>query len=304
MSTNGDELISISISPINNSSTTNSQQVYQLPYPIKLNGYDIALSSLQIYNSIFNITAAYGDNLLQYNFPGASSNPYTVFFPDGSYSISDIGNFIQFVMQQNGHYLVDSAGNNVYYISLVPNAAYYAVTVTCTPVPASLPAGWSNPNNITLSGQTPQLIIPNPTASATYTMNQLLGFQSGTYPASPQSTIYQINSNGQGAAGVPQISPVTAWNVNVNWVQSSNFNPNPQTIMTFVPTVSTGELINVQPLYPIWLKCMGTQFPNLVVSFTDQNGLPLNLKDGNITSNFYLRKTSGVGSQANGAAIR
>lgn len=286
------ELNQISITPANDIGPLPAQLIYNLPYPIKLSGYDVALASTFLYYSWPNITAVYGDNLLQYNFPGAGANPYSVAFPDGQYALSDIGNFLEFVMAQNGHYLVDNNGNNVYYISLVANPVYYAVTVTCTPVPAVLPAGWTNPNGIVLSGQTPQLIVPVPSASATYTMNELIGFQSGTYPAAPQATIFQINSNGVGDAGIPQISPVSAVNLNLNLVSSSYFNTNPSTIYSFSPNTTYGSQIQITPYQYVWLKCVDNQFSQIQVTFTDQNGNILQAKDSNIIVNLYLRKTS------------
>lgn len=277
---------SLSLTPVNNSSNQNNVLTYNLNYPFNLTGHDVCLASAFLYYSWPNVTASYGDNLLQYIFPGAPANPYNVLLPDGQYSISDIGNFLQFTMLQNGHYLLDNNNQPVYYLDLVPNSVYYSATLTASPVPAALPAGWSNPGGITLSGNTPQLVVPVPSITATYTMNELIGFSSGSYPPAPQATEYQINSNN----GVPQISPVSAVNINLNVVTSSYFNANPQTIYAFSPNVSYGSQIAIQPYQYVWLKAVDNQFSQIQVTFTDQNGNALNLLDPNIIVNLYFRK--------------
>jgi hypothetical protein len=297
------DLQSISMNPGNDSAAANYQLQYQLPYPITLSGYDVALSSLFLFYSWPNITAlpgGYGDNILQYNFPGATgTNPTTVTFANGQYGLDDIGNYIQFTMGQNGQYLLDQNGDPVYYLTVITNPTYYAATIVATPVPASLPSGWSNPNSIDLSGLTPQLIIPAPQAGATYTMNQLLGFQSGTYPPTPQSTLYMINSNGTGDAGVPQITPTNAVNVNLNIVSSSYFNVNPSTIYTFSATDTVyGAQIQIIPPALLWLKCIDNQFTQLVITLTDQNGMNLTNLDNQIVCGLYFRKLEGSKSIA------
>lgn len=285
------ELQTISLNPGNDSSPNNNELVYVLPYPLKLTGYDCALASLFLFNSWPNITSAYGNNILRYNFPGAGANPYLVLFPNGNYSLDGIGEFLQFQMATNGHYLVDGNGNNVYFLSLVVNPTYYAITITATPIPTVLPAGWSNPNGISLSGQTPQLIIPTaPTGVDKYGMTQILGMIAGTYPPTAQSTEYQINSNGVGNAGIPQVSPVVSVNVNLNLVNSSHFNVDPATIYSFSSTAAYGAQIQIIPYTLIWLKASDAQFSQIRIYFTDQNGRPLGNLDPNIVANIYIRK--------------
>lgn len=288
------DLQCLSMNPGNDTSALKNVMLYNLPFPMTTAGYDVALSSLFIYYSWPNITSlpgGYGDNILEYNFPGAASNPYTVNFVNGQYSLDDIGNYLQFVQGQNGQYLLDSTGTPVYYLTIITNPTYYAATIVATPIPSVLPAGYTNPNGITLSGLTPQLIIPAPSAGATYTMQQILGFTTGTYPPTPQATLYMINSNGVGTAGVPQISPTNAVNVNLNVVSSSYFQENPSTIYTFSATDTTyGAQVQIIPPQLIWLKCVDNQFNQIQLTLTDQNGVALTNLDDQIVANIYLRK--------------
>jgi hypothetical protein len=168
-------------------------------------------------------------------------------------------------------------------------------------VPLVLPPGWTNPNGIVLSGLTPQLIVPAPQPGATYTMNQLIAFASGTYPPTPQTTLYQINSNYtiNGIPQVPQISPVNAVNVQINLVSGSYFNSNPQTIYSFSPSVPFGSQIQITPYQFVWLHCVDNQVNQIQVVLTDQNGNPLNNLDNQIIANFYFRRITGNNKNRN-----
>ena len=296
------ELAQLSLTQQNSATAIANTLQYTLPYPINLTGYDVALASLFLNYSWPNISAKYGDNYLGYAFPTSSAGATTVVnvnFPDGNYAISDISNYVQFVMGQNGHYLLDNTGTPVYYLSLLANSTYYAVTLESTPVPTSLPTGWSNPNGINLSGLGPQLIVPSTTGAniaSRYFMNQLIAFNGGTYPsfgasAGPTGTYYQLNSNYTGAGGsVPEISPVSSVSLNCSLTAASAFNVNPQTIYSFAPNVPYGSQIAINPTQLIWLKAQDSQFNSITLQFADQNGLPLGMLDGSIVANLYVRR--------------
>ena len=72
---------------------------YTLPISTKFNDGDTCgIASIAIYNSTFNITSARGNNTIQiiWNAPNpVTSVTYTLTFPDGYYSVSDINYFIQ-----------------------------------------------------------------------------------------------------------------------------------------------------------------------------------------------------------------
>ena len=65
----------------------------------------------------------------------------------------------------------------------------YGLTLTLTPVPSALPNGWTNPNNIPLSGQTLQVTIDNTN------FGKFVGLTVANYPSTSQSIITQFTSN-------------------------------------------------------------------------------------------------------------
>ena len=121
---------------------------------------EISVSSVVLPYSFFNITKAYSNNILHYFFPisaGSANNftDFTITIPDGFYTTTDINNFFQNYCIQNGLYLVNSAGQNVYYASISYNPTYYANQIIVFPVPTSLPAGY------TLNTIGPSYFYPN-----------------------------------------------------------------------------------------------------------------------------------------------
>jgi hypothetical protein len=234
---------------------------------LRLGRDEISLKSLTIYYSWANISAAQGNNTLSYIWPGQGSFP--VIFADGIWSFTDILSYLEQVMTQNGHYLVNAEGVKVFYISLQLNSVLYCLSLTCTPLPATLPASWSNPSSMVLSAVTPQLIIS--TASA-----NLTGFTAGSYPPTPRSSLYQINS------GIPQITQVTSLNITCDLVDNRGFSliPSVLTSFTMTPGTSPGSLIQHQPYILDWVPTQQqVTATRITVSITDQLGRPLVIRD-------------------------
>ena len=138
-----------------NVTNTNNNSVYTYNF---INGgfrveddMEIMVSSAQIPYSIFNITAAYNNNSFVLYFPtGSTSSSYTQFtltLPDGFYTMSDFNNYIDQFCITNGLYLINSSGQNVYYINVSTNQNYYAVQLLLYTVPTSLPTGYTAPSN-------------------------------------------------------------------------------------------------------------------------------------------------------------
>lgn len=257
--------------------TKNNELRLKLPFPQTLAGKDVALGNLMIYYSWRNITAAFGNNTgVSYILNGTT---YNITFPDGYYSVADISGYIQARMRDNGHYLVDSNGDTVYYISLVENAVYYAVTLTSTKIPAVLPSGWSNPAGLALNGATPYLNITN------QLFGNLIGFAIGTYPAAPiAGTATSLNST-----LTPVISPVSTVNVCANLVNNYEYNTYPDVIYSFNSTVEYGQQIIISPQNLFYFPVIGNKFSEIVVILKDQDNRDLGVLDVNMTVTLILR---------------
>jgi hypothetical protein len=246
-----------------------------LPFPVHFEKQEVALANVFIYYSWSNVSSTYSNTQCQYTFNGST---YTVNFPAGFYQVSDLNAFIQSQMYSAGQYLLDQNGNPVYYLSIVSNYVYYSNTLTCTPIPSSLPTGYTNPNNITLSGVSPQLIVNQAG------WGSLIGFATGTYPASPSSTTYQSNGT-----LVPQISPTTTVNVNCNLVNNNRFNSYPQSIYTFSANTTYGSQIQIVPYQLIYYPVLDGWFNSITITLTDQNNVALTNVDPNLVATLIVR---------------
>jgi len=198
---------------------------------------------------------------------------------DGWYDYEAMNTALQLEMYQNGHYLVDNNGLNIFFLSLATNVTYYACSITATIIPTILPAGWTNPNSISLSGTCPQLVVNNAA------WGLLTGFSVGTYPAINTATA-QVNSN-----LIPKINPISSINVCCNMVSNSAFNSYNDVIYTFnYNNQPYGSQIPINPYFPIWYRISDSQYQNITIRFTDQSNNNVPILDSDVNIKLVIRK--------------
>lgn len=254
-----------------------------LPQPLKLMDYEVGLASLFLYYSWGNVSSNYANNAYSIIFDGTT---YPITMPNGLYTIQDIQGFLEFQMNLDGLFLLDENDNPVYFIRLEENPVYYAFTLTCTPIPTVLPAGWSNPNGITLSGETPQLIVPSTvSADGKTSFGILIGFNPGTYPAAPDTSIYQVNS-----ITAPQISPVSSVSVIGNFVAPSLFSLTPSSLYDFSSDVAYGSLMSLIPNPIIYYPATDGSYSRLILELVDQDNRPIPIIDPVLYAKLIFRK--------------
>ena len=99
------------------SGSNNSSLTYRFPNSVTFDDHQIAVQSVSMYYSWANINSTtLKNNAFSYSWTIAgSTTTYNVTIPSGLYEISDINNYLQFVFIQNGHYLINTLSQNVYY---------------------------------------------------------------------------------------------------------------------------------------------------------------------------------------------
>lgn len=100
--------------------TNNSKYIYKFQHPQTFTDSSIALNTLNMYYSWFNISSKlYNNNVFQYkwfNSSGSLADTFTVTILDGFYSITSINLYFQTVMLANTHYLYDTvAKKNIFF---------------------------------------------------------------------------------------------------------------------------------------------------------------------------------------------
>ncbi len=254
----------------------NSRFRYSFSSPIKFEeGDKIALSNAQIPYSNFNIMSRYNNNQFTYTHPNTATT-YSVVFPDGFYDVdTDMNYFLQQVMIQNGQYLVNGSGENVYFLKISTNQSRYRIQLDCFLVPSTLPTGWTNPasfNLTTFGGKCFAFNFP-----ATSSFQSLLGFNTGTYGGGVATSSF-LGSN------VPSPALVNSYMITVpTLITQSNVNPNySSALYAITPNVSFGTNIIVEPRQLVFIDISpGTYSYIDVILCSGDDGSQLLLQDNN-----------------------
>lgn len=245
----------------------------------------VAVASISMYFSFFNIagpssTAQYNNNKFSYRW--IDGLVYDVVLEDGYYEYTTINEFLQFTMIGNGHYVITDTGSFVYYLELLSNTTFYAVQLVCSPVPTSLPVGWTAGPGLVLPGvpTTPQFII-----DASNNFKTVVGFLPGTYPPVPQNQTYTILSQ-----ETPQISPVQSIIMQANLLNNKYALPS-SLLYSFAPSgVPFGSLINITPPSLLMNEIQTGSYNDFTIAFYDQNLNKLYIKDPNIVVLLMITK--------------
>jgi len=293
---------------LNSSNIVNSSNaVFQYNFPqggFTFKNDIIALESLSMYFSAFNITTLYNNNSFSYIWVDGST--WNVPIPNSYLQITDLNSFFQSYMYGNGHYLTTTNGNIVYLMELVVNQARYAVQLnnflisvgiaTANSWTIAPTATWVLPTNPIL----PYFIVPNNNFGA------LLGFSPGQYPSSnPNGVITATGANTPPAqiqtpaytesqstlsSVAPQITPYSSFLVFCSLVNNKAVIPS-QLIYSFTPTNATfGALQTYQPTAELpWNRIVDGQYNSFTIEIRDQVGNIVQFKDPNSLITLYTK---------------
>lgn len=276
----------------------NNTLVYKFPNSVVFKEKYIAVSSIQMYYSWFNINSLYNNMTVSYTWTvGVVSTTYTITIPNGLYNIVDINAYFQWVMINNGTYLINNVGDNVYYFEIIVNPTRYAIQLNTFQVPIALPALWTAPANFAgFPTQTfnPIITFPNdfwkivgyePINGVIFTSN---GNVNNAYvPPTASVDNYYVAKDGVGTLSyLSNVSPNVQPNSSI-YLGISNIN-NPYTqpssiIYSLSPSVAIGELINETPPNFMWNRLIDGTYNELRLQFLGLDLQPIQLNDPNMT---------------------
>jgi hypothetical protein len=269
--------------------TLNDTYTYRFPNgSVEFQNDQVSVASISIYFSWFNISSAttnsqYNNNAYTYTwYDAGGATTYNVVMPDGFYEVVDLNAYLQREMVLNGHYLLDPAGQFVYYLELVVNQTYYGIQMNSFPIPTALPAFWSNPAGLTfpLVATTPQITIPS-----NNNFGKVIGFNAGTYPAVVQSTDFSKLSD-----FTPQITPINSLILSCTLLNNKYSNPN--TLLYSFTTQGTpfGSLISIQVPQFAFVDIVDGSYTDFTIQFFDQNLNRIYINDSNIVVLLVIAK--------------
>ena len=248
---------------------------------------EVMVANAQIPYSFYNITSAYNNNAFTLSFPTASAT-YTTFnitIPDGFYTTTSLNYYIQQFCISNGLYLINSTGQNVYYVSIQYNSYQYGNQILAFTVPTSLPSGYTAPSNwigYPTVSRTPYINIA--TSGIGSQIGTFLGFSGGSYPVAGTTANYSKNSD---------ITPVgsTVNSIILRCSLVNNKVGSPMDILDSFAIANTnfGANINYAPSVNKWVKLSSGSFSNFMLTICDQNLQMINSLDNNILITLLFR---------------
>jgi hypothetical protein len=261
-----------------------------------LKGDKLALASLQMYYSTFNITALNQNNVFNYIWVDGTS--HQVLFPDGFYDATSINNYLHQVFINNGHYLIANNGNFVYFITIGTNASTYSIEINCFPMSATLyPIGTGNytyPTGATWVVPTANIVPMVQVLSNNF--QYIIGFSAGYYPqgqplltqaaitgTAPSQTQSPTYTTIQAFTSniVPQITPLSSYTLTCSLLNNNYSIPN-TLLYSFAPVGTFGNQFTIQPSGQLsFIDIQPGQYAQFLVQLTDQNNNPVAIQDPN-----------------------
>ena len=291
------------------SGTNNATFKYQFPggNVSFVKGQRLAISSLTMYYSTFNITAAYNNNTFSYTW--VDNTTITIVIPDGFYNIVSLNLYLQSQLVYNGHYLVNnSTGNYVYFLEFTANVVRYVFNIitfpmTATPTTGNLPpyyaigtgAGTYSYGTKQTGSTAPAWVLPTNTICPIITIpstyiQTTLGFNAGSYPPAPITgtppnqvqTPSIIVTTAYASQNVPQITPLSSYVLTCSLLNNNYAVPN-NLLYSFAPVGDFSTQFTIQPTGQLsFINIQPGQYAYFTLEILDQNLNPVVIQDPNI----------------------
>lgn len=269
--------------------TANRYQL-SLPNSMDLNDYSVSVGQAYIYYSWYNINS-YPLNNNSFTLTIPSMGAQTITIPDGAYNISDLQNYLNYWFIQNGLYINNTtSGLNTYYASFTISPTSYAVQLSTTVIPSTLPVGnTSGGANMTAAfADSNGLKHIQLTVASTNNFKDIIGFNAGIYPtlATGNPSTYTKSSD-----YTPNVNPINAVQMRLSCVYNT-FSANSTLLHVFTnKDASIGSQIDASPSQLQFVPCMGTH-KEMTLSFFDQSGNILNILDPNLVIKLIFQKNN------------
>lgn len=254
----------------------NNKLVYRFPGSIDLTNCQIAVSSIQMFYSWFNITSSNNNNYFQYRW--FDNITYDVNIPDGFYDIEGLNAYLQSVFKSRKHYMINNnTQTNVYFLELITNPTYYSVQLNIYGLSQAYATAqsWTLPSGATwvipVLGDCPEFVIAN------NKFRDVIGIYGGIYPAlgtavTPGIIISKLSDY------TPQVSPINSLIMSCSLLNSPYGSP-PNILYSFGINAKFGNVIDVQPNNYAFNEIYGSIYNDFTIAFYDQNLQPIKILD-------------------------
>ena len=272
----------------------NSTLVYQFPTTIDLTDKYVAVVSISMFYSWFNITAAAGNNIIQFQWDSTLPS-VDIVIPDGLYEIVELNNYLQWWFIDKGYYYIDNTGQYVYMAQLLINTSRYSVQLNTfyNYSAGTLPVGWTVPGNFV--GYPVQR--QNPVVGFPANFNIIVGYGAGFTSNSNILNAYVPPNPSQGnnyvakttsgtlsylSSQAPQVQPNSNILFSLSNVNSPYSRPT-GVIYSLNPSANVGEQVYEVPPNFIWTKFINGYHSNITLTMFGTDQQPLTINDPNMT---------------------
>jgi hypothetical protein len=273
-----------------------SRLEYRFPQPQKFSQDTdtIALQSISMYSSMFNVEASRGNNNVALSFPlgNGQRQLYNWTLPDGYYTVNTLNTWLQQQFLANGLYTTDTKGQTVFYLELLINSTIYGTQINSYPIdtvatmtsggltyPATHP--WTAPSaDASFNAVCPQITFNSKFGS-------LIGFTGGTYPATSTRTTQNVQSN-----TMPEIAPVYSVIMSCNLITSEYPNGDVGAFYSFPVNVPFGGLMTSSPNTIMHIPIRSGQYSSIIIDLYDPDFRPLTTHDHEIVLILVVNKKS------------
>jgi hypothetical protein len=288
----------------------NNKLLYKFPNSVNLTNKYIAVSSVTMYYSWFNISAAQGNNTFSYTWTaGATTYTYNIVIPDGIYEVTTINNICQFTMIANGTYWSDGTFN-YYPFDIILNPSRYAVQLNTYYIPTTaptnttvLPAPINPATGNPIAGNVWPTTAQNPIVTFPSNFNALVGYSAGFasnanlnnafVPTTPTlSTNYVTKSSTSTLSYLSNLAPQLQPNSSIYLSLSNINNPYSQPssiIYSIAPSALPGTIIQDRPPNFMWTKLIDGTYNQLLLTFLGTDLQPLIIQDPSMTILLTIR---------------
>lgn len=249
--------------------------------------HEIAVGQVNIWNSFYTITAQKNNNKFQYIQPtAATSVTRTVVIPDGTYSVSQLNEVLQFNLIINKDYMIDGSGNYVYFMEFLWNPTAGLIELICYPLP-TVAGTYTQPVGalaLPSSPLTPQLVV------YPYTTNlfgEVIGFAAGSFPSAAQSTIYNVLATAQ-----DRLYPVTSLNLTCSMLYNTLALPCTLLYSFNLSSTSFGDITSDTPVEFAFVPIKDGIYNDFDITFLDQDNNPVYVRDTDLNVVLVIRHVS------------
>lgn len=267
---------------------SNSGNTFKYTFPVENQfnqGDEIALVKASIYNCVYNISAARGNNTFSITWIDGIQYNFTI--RDGYYSISDLNYFMANSMVSKNLYTISSptATTTTIYIYLSADSTGYGATFTFNPLPLAGNVGTiQKPVGATWNFPTTNIC---PSITLCSGLQTLLGFTSrATLPTNNNLSVPQtIFSN-----TAPIISPIDTYILTCSLIDNSRLTDHPNAFYSIsLGATAFGDQIQVQNSFPVFNLIKPGRYNSFFISVYDQLYNPVNLLDKEVVFQFMLK---------------